>query len=861
MIALKQQFSAVQLDLSARGFDALRLIDVVGIKCCFNHLFLFIFVVYINPRTSTEEYNSFFSLISNLTELHNQRVLIVGDFNIPEYHYNLQASAIGNNRLSSLSNFLNLCDYKQHSNIANSHGRFLDLVITNLLCVIDRCVDHLLPEDAHHPSLLITCQFRLPNTQLLGNPVSPAKKWNFRKADYPNLYRHLEQIDWSFMDSVTDVNTLCRLFYDKLNSVLDLYVPKTCRLHNYSYPLWFSSDNIKKVKIKWKLWCIYKRSHSDLDLINFKRIRAELKRDIKLSYANYIHNLEININSDPRKFWAHVNNIKKRSGIPSQMSYLNTSLLNPQDIVNAFAEHFSDSYSNLAHVDFNSLDEDLSNIPVFVSAIDESDVLEALKNIKSNSTCGHDDIPGFLLSDCATAFSRPLTILFNLILKSSSFPNFWKLSLITPIFKKGNTQLIINYRPISLLCNFSKVFESILHKFIQFQVRNRLSHTQHGFINGRSTVTNLCCFTQFVSDSFDAKRQVDVVYTDFSKAFDQLNHNILLSKLSSIGFSANLIKLFRSYLSGRSQRVTFHGFESDRIIVTSGVPQGSILGPLLFAIFINDITKNLSSNVLMYADDLKIFRRINNFEDCLELQDDIDKFQNWSIYNLLPVNARKCYVMSLTNKTSKVLYLYSMFSSTLSRVDSFKDLGVTFDSSLSFAPHVSFIVSEAVKCLGFIIRSSGCFSNGTTLKRLYVAFVRSKLEYASVVWAPATQIHIQALEKIQRRFLKFVSFKLDGVYPPRGIPQNVLLERFGLIDLDRRRTNASLCFLKKIFNHQIDCPQLLSQLYISIPRPSFRPENYQFFYLPTPRIDIQKNSPLYRMCANYNEHNDSFRLC
>ena len=273
----------------------------------------------------------------------------------------------------------------------------------------------------------------------------------------------------------------------------------------------------------------------------------------------------------------------------------------------------------------------------------------------------------------------------------------------------------------------------------------------------RSTVTNLCCFTQYVSNSFDNKEQVDVIFTDFSKAFDRL-----LMKIHNYGLSRHLVKLVQLYLSPRFQCVKYHGFESGKFPVYSGVPQGSVLGPFFFVIFIDDIIKNLNSEVLIYADDLKIFKRVSNISDCAELQKDIDSFRTWSTSNYLPVNFDKCRTMSMTNKNHRIMYDYTINSSPLSRIESFCDLGITFDYKLTFADHIGNLASEAYKCLGFIIRSSGCFKNIDTLKALYFAFVRSKLEYASIVWAPSAQTHTLAFEKIKRRFLKFLAFKVDG---------------------------------------------------------------------------------------------------
>ena len=635
-------------------------------------------------------------------------------------------------------------------------------------------------------------------------------------------------------------------------------MPKTRNIRHSPFPPWFTFDIINKIKFKWKLWSRYKRSKSLEDLLNFKSVRSEIKRDVKIAYRDYICDLENNIKANPNKFWTHISRLKKQGGIPSQMSYNNKVLCNPADIVNAFATHFSSGYTDCKATNLNEFVCESYNDLIQFNTISEADVFKALKKIKCNLTSGHDNIPGFLLSDCASVLSHPLSVIFNLIINSAIFPDIWKHSIISPIFKKGSRNTIENYRPISLICNFAKVFEFVLHKFLLFNVRSKISDCQHGFVSNRSTISNLCVFTQFVSESFDAMLQVDVAYTDFSKAFDKLNHDILLVKLSNFGFSASLLSLFKSYLSNRTQCVKYNGHVSDSISVLSGVPQGSVLGPLLFVIYINDIAKSISSNILMYADDLKIFRTVSSINDCRMLQDDLQKFLCWSNCNFLPVNFDKCFIMSFTNKNIQTLYPYDLNNTILTRVDSFCDLGVTFDSKLSFVNHINNICANALKSLGFILRCGSSFSDFDCLKILYFAYVRSKLEYASVVWSPFSRIHIDTLEKIQRRFLKYLAFRADGVYPPRGSSHITLLNQFGFRDLHCRRTIASLNFLKKLVHFHIDCPDLLSRLYLLVPRLSSR--SHDCFYLPTPRLNVVKHSPIYEMCTLYNSEQNAFDI-
>mgnify|MGYP005981135949 FL=1 len=190
---------------------------------------------------------------------------------------------------------------------------------------------------------------------------------------------------------------------------------------------------------------------------------------------------------------------------------------------------------------------------------------------------------------------KPLLHIYNLMLKTKIFPECWKISRITPVFKSGSKSEVNHYRPISIINNFAKAFESLLYKPISFHMVHQLSSKQHGFVKGKSTVTNLCSFTDYASHALDNRLQVDTIYCDFSKAFDAIQHSLLLHKLHVFGLSADLIELVRSYLQGRKNYVEYQGVKSRIYEPPTGVPQGSVLGPLLFSVFIDDVVQGLFS--------------------------------------------------------------------------------------------------------------------------------------------------------------------------------------------------------------------------------------------------------------------------
>ena len=379
------------------------------------------------------------------------------------------------------------------------------------------------------------------------------------------------------------------------------------------------------MKNKHKAYERYKKCRCIENYNVFQKLRAEFKTEKQLAYKQYILKIENEIKDNPNKFWTFLNSKKSLPSLPLNMRYNDTDIDSPLEIVSAFADHFSKSFSK-SSVNFrpNNLDAISPNSILHLTDISPNDVEKAIKRIRPNMTMGPDNIPAFFIRDCAIILATPLCFIYNTIFKTCSFPDVWKISKITPIFKKGSINDITNYRPITIICNFSKILEIILYDHLYAHVNSCLIPEQHGFVSGRSSVTNLVIKTQFISEALDQKGQVDVIYTDFSKAFDKLDHNILLYKLQHFSVSSDFLNLITSYFTDRWQYVQVRGHKSNKFLQTSGVPQGSVLGPLLFIIFINDIAAKIDVKYFLYADNLKIFSQIDTIVDCKHLQDNLN---------------------------------------------------------------------------------------------------------------------------------------------------------------------------------------------------------------------------------------------
>ena len=348
-----------------------------------------------------------------------------------------------------------------------------------------------------------------------------------------------------------------------------------------------------------------------------------------------------------------------------------------------------------------------------------------LLNLNGNKSMGPDNIHPHMLKSLADTISKPLAIIFNKSMVSGTTPEQWAEAMITAIHKKGVRNIVDNYRPITLTPVISNVIESFVRDHIvQHMMENHLfADEQHGFVPMRNCVTQLLESMEAWSQIIEKGGCIDIIYTDFSKAFDSVPHTRLLKKIESYGIKGDILKWIGSFLSNRKQRVKVEGSMSQWIPVTIGIPQGSVLGPILFVLFINDMPSEIKNTCKLFADDAKIF--------CYPLktllQHDIDKLSQWSEKWQLPFNAKKCKVLHVGHNNP--LIPYTMEGRELEQTVFEKDLGVTMDKELKFHKQTSIAVKKANQILG-LIKKTMATKNENTIPLLYMTLVRPHLEYA-----------------------------------------------------------------------------------------------------------------------------------
>lgn len=415
------------------------------------------------------------------------------------------------------------------------------------------------------------------------------------------------------------------------------------------------------------------------------------------------------------------------------------------------------------------------------------------RNLNPSKACGPDQIPSKVLKQCADILAAPLTCIFQYSLETGELPADWLTANISSVFKKGDRNRAENYRPVSLTSVACKLMEHIIchHMREHLEKHDILTNKNHGFRSGFSCETQLLTTLNDLKKSNDAGVQSDIIILDFSKAFDTVPHSKLLHKLHHYGIRGSVHKWISTFLSKRTMKVVLEGETTEEVVVESGVPQGTVLGPLLFLCHINDLPSSVKSTVRLFADDCLLYREIRSFQDHIKLQEDLNCLVDWARKWGMKFNAKKCFVLPTKNQKP---YFYELDKVVLKHVNESPYLGVEISSDLKWTKHITNITKRAGIKLGFLRRNLG--SCTPELRRLaYISLIRSTLDYGATVWDPYQAADKVKLERIQRQAARFI--KRDYKSREPGCVTKMLQE-FDLPPLEERRKQQRLTTLFKI---------------------------------------------------------------
>jgi len=606
----------------------------------------------------------------------------------------------------------------------------------------------------------------------------------------------LGRIDW---DSKLTGNTesCWSEFKDLILEVERRYVPTMKAKTGSRKAIWMTHRAWKMVAKKRKVFAKYKdRDHPAVRTVNKKTTKA-----IDEAKLNFEKKLAENIKKDTKSFFAYARGHNKLKTVPGSLVDDNgREVESVQEITEEFNNYFASVFTKedpggVVQCGQSASDETVEQLTGLV--IEESEIKKKLLKMREDKAPGVDKLLPRLLCNVVEEICRPLWLIFNKSLEEGTVPDDWRRANVSPLFKNGCRNKAENYRPVSLTSQICKIFESLVRDAIVLHLEKLqlIRDSQHGFRKGRSCMTNLLTLLETVTKSMDDGDSVDVIFLDFAKAFDKVPHKKLLRKLENHGIAGKLRQWIESWLSDRFQRTCIKGFRSSWRRVTSGVPQGSVLGPILFLIYINDLDSGVMSWILKFADDTKIYRTIGCSEDRKILQQDLDRLVEWSTEWQMSFNEKKCKVMHIGKGAQ---HTYSMNNCNIEEVKIEKDLGVIISNDMKMLSQCKYAYAKANRMLGLIRRTIKCKSVDIML-RLYKSLVRPHVEYCSSVWAPHYVKDKDLIEKVQHRFTKMIPRMKHMQYEDR-------LKELGLWTLEERRHRADLVEAFKIVKGLSDIP-------------------------------------------------------
>jgi len=595
------------------------------------------------------------------------------------------------------------------------------------------------------------------------------------------------------------VDQLWQEFKEAVDKAVTDHVPHKVNNSRNRLP-WLNKEIKKDMKVRKRLYNKAKRSNLQHDWNAYRRMKNTINTKLKEAHNNYYRRLfDSSFSGNRRQFWKYVRAKRQdKSDIPA-LFVDNQPIHSAKGKANALNKHFKSVFTeeNLSTIPFMDDHTDIPKMPDI--SISAAGIHQLLTTLDEHKASGPDRISPYILKHCADEITPILHVIFTQSLSTSLLPNDWLKANICPIHKKGSRSNVANYRPISLTSICAKVLEHIIYHSIMNHLNenNILIENQHGFRANHSCVTQLIKLTEDISFALDHQKQIDLILLDFSKAFDTVPHQRLLSKLRHYGIDGNSYSWIRTWLTHRTQSVVLDSESSGPVPVLSGVPQGTVLGPLMFLLYINDITKGINSPLRLFADDCLLYRIINNIDDTNRLQEDLNKLSEWADAWQLRFNASKCTVIRCTRSLTPFSHDYTLNNDILKLSDQHTYLGVTLHKSLSWSPHISNIVTKASRTLNFLKRNlSNCSSQ--VKESAYLAMVRPQLEYASDIWDPHHAGDIADLEKVQRRAARWVINDHS-----RYSSVTLMLDQLSWPTLQFRRKLSRLQTLHKILYQQI----------------------------------------------------------
>ena len=752
-----------------------------------------------------------------------KNVIIIGDFNYPDIRWCPEPLITTEHRDANHPEYrfvdtITEAMLHQHVNLPTrdregQRSKTDDLIFTSDIDLVFN-VEHIGHLGASDHQILM---FETAST-FQHKEYKPHTRYKYHQADFEGIKSYMNK-DWQTLMHDKTADESYNLFLDEYNKACEKFIPKekVRRNVNANKPIWMKQATLNLIRTKKRRHIKFLNTKSQADRDAYRSIRNEVTAATRRDRQCFERNISKTIRNNNKLFWRYINSQRQsKTTIPDLRrpdgSLATTDAEKAEILNNQFSSVFTrEDTSNIPEFDPLPYTSPLNNIH-----ITPTEVKKKLAKLRTDKSCGPDGVHPLLLNKLADTMCVPLSIIYQTSISTASVPNTWKEGIVTALFKKGKKSDPGNYRAITLTSIVCKLLERIIVEVLvkHLKKNNLQNKQQHGFTLKKSTVTNLIEALNVWSEALSHGLPVDIIYLDYEKAFDKVPHQRLLLQLSKFGIGGNILQWIGDYLRDRTQRVRINGSYSKTAPVLSGVPQGSVLGPALFLMFVADVTHIIQNFISLYADDSKLFSYILETDSAQHshesLQDDLNQLCLWSDKMQMSFNVKKCHILHLGHRntryeyslpkmtdykktTSSISYTYTFHS--LEKVNSEKDLGVTIDDKLNFKLHISEKISKANSML-FLIKNYFQFLDADMFKLLYKSLVRPHLEYASPVWSPTTKEDIKRIEGIQRRATKLVPELSQLCYSDR-------LKSLKLPTLEYRRTRQELILLYNYIQQDI----------------------------------------------------------
>lgn len=689
--------------------------------------------------------------------------------------------------------------------------------------------------------------------------------WIYKKGDYVKFNELISAYDWdSSLLNCENIDSACQTFtYKYLNMAKECIPRRTITIRRTDKP-WMTSELRTEIRKRDRLHTIYKNKKTESSLNKFKQQRNKVNNMKKYARQSFYENINTVIDTlytgDPKAYWKLINRISKQSGSSSVVPPLfnsenNILASNDQEKAILLNEYFC-SISNVNDdgihpPNFENRTDSRFNVP----QLTEMEISDILKNLKLGKASGSDMISHNMLKHTADTINRPLKTLFNMSLSTQCFPSLWKEATVIPLFKKGDRHQVSNYRPVSLISCLGKVFERVVfkHMYNYLLNENLFYNLQSGFLPNHTTVYQLIEMYDSICNALENKQHICLIFCDISKAFDRVWHKGLIKKLGCYGFHGEFLEWLISYLSNRKQQVLINNNKSSLLRINAGVPQGSVLGPLLFLLYINDIADDLESLARLFADDTSLAHASSNKNDIETIINrDLKRINDWSKNWLTTFNPSKTEMLFISNTLSANDISINFDGTILNPVDSHRHLGVIFSSNAKWQTHIDSIYDSCMKKIN-VMRKFKYMLSKQVLIRIYKCFILPVLEYACEVWDGCTERDKQRIENIQ----------LEAARIACGLPvfcsKEAIYFESELEPLAKRREQRKLTLFYKMHN-QLVPTYLQNLLPPTVAEVSHYPlRNSSNYTLPQHRLSLSGSSFISSTTRLWNSLDDNIR--